>query len=119
MFICGVLCIWDKKYPKSYLADNKVQFVADISAAPSLIKSMFILPGLKEFKHTVLIIDDEHVSASYKPTKYNDQIVIVIGSRDLPFYTVNILRWRFEIGIYTLFNQICNGISLCCILSIF
>ena len=62
---------------ESYLKDNKIQFVADLSKAPSIIRSMFILPGLKDFKHIVLIIDDEKVSANYKPAKHADKIVVV------------------------------------------
>lgn len=50
----------------TYLQDNNTQFVADVSAAPSLIRSMFIMPGLKDFKHTVLILDDESVAANYR-----------------------------------------------------
>ena len=63
--------------PASYLADNKVQFVADISAAPSLIRSMFIMPGLKDLKYSILIIDDKNISASYKPEKNNEKIIVV------------------------------------------
>ncbi len=62
---------------ESYLKDNKIQFVADLSKAPSIIRSMFILPGLKDFKHIVLIIDDEKVSANYKPAENADKIVVV------------------------------------------
>jgi len=62
--------------PETYLEENKVQFIADISSAPSLIRSMFIMPGLKEFKHTVLIIDDEKISAEYKPATNNEKIVV-------------------------------------------
>jgi len=62
---------------ESYLKDNKIQFVADLSKAPSIIRSMFILPGLKDFKHIVLIIDDEKVSANYKPAEHADKIVVV------------------------------------------
>jgi len=62
---------------ESYLKDNKIQFVADLSKAPSIIRSMFILPGLKDFKHIVLIIDDEKVSANYKPAENTDKIVVV------------------------------------------
>ena len=50
----------------SYLADNNTQFVADISAAPSLIQSMFIKPGLEKMKHTVLVLSDKAHAAPYK-----------------------------------------------------
>ena len=33
----------------SYLANNKSIFVADVSSAPSIIRSMFIMPGFKRF----------------------------------------------------------------------
>ena len=63
--------------PDSYFKDNKIQFIADISSAPSLIKKMFVLPGLKDFKHTVLVMDNRKLSAEYKPSaKYDDKIVV-------------------------------------------
>lgn len=62
----------------SYLSDNKTQFVADISAAPSLIRSMFIMPGMKDFNHPILIIENEIVSASYKTEENSEKIVVVI-----------------------------------------
>ena len=50
----------------TYLSENNTQFIADVSAAPSLIRSMFIMPGLKDFKHTVLILDDKEVAVPYR-----------------------------------------------------
>lgn len=61
----------------SYLADNKVVFVADVSSAPSLVRSMFIIPGLKDFKHTVLVMDDKTLAASYKADMESEKIVVV------------------------------------------
>lgn len=61
----------------NYLTDNKVVFVADVSSAPSLIRSMFILPGLKDFKHSVLVMDDKTVSAAYKAGMESEKIVVV------------------------------------------
>ncbi|MBU0720829.1 hypothetical protein KJ877_05760 [bacterium] len=61
----------------SYLQDNKSIFVADVSGAPSLIRSMFIMPGLKEFKHTILVIDDKDISAAYKPAQNQEKITVV------------------------------------------
>ncbi len=62
---------------ESYLKDHKAVFVADVSGAPSLIRSMFILPGLKDFKHTILVIDDAETSAKYKPAHNSEKIVVV------------------------------------------
>ncbi|WP_372999816.1 hypothetical protein [Sulfurimonas sp.] len=60
----------------TYLSDNNTQFVADVSAAPSLIRSMFILPGLKDFKHTVLLLDDKKVAAPYRADMNVEKIVV-------------------------------------------
>jgi len=61
----------------SYLANNKTQFVADVSAAPSLIRSMFIMPGLKDFKHTVLILDDKAVASTFRADMNTEKIIVV------------------------------------------
>lgn len=61
----------------SYLEDNNVIFIADVSGAPSLIRSMFIMPGLKDFKHTVLVIDDKKIAASYKSGLDTETIIVV------------------------------------------
>ena len=61
----------------TYLEDNNVVFVADVSAAPSLIRSMFIMPGLKDFKHTVLILDDKTVASAYKENLDAEKIIVV------------------------------------------
>lgn len=61
----------------TYLSDNKTQFIADVSAAPSLVRSMFILPGLKDFKHTVLVLDDKKVAAPFRSGVDVTKIVVV------------------------------------------
>ena len=61
----------------SYLSDNKTVFIADVSAAPSLIRSMFIMPGLKDFKHTVLILDNKAEAAPFRKDVENEKIVVV------------------------------------------
>lgn len=61
----------------SYLADNNTQFVADISGAPSIIRSMFIMPGLKDFKHTVLLLTEKDVSAPFRAKMDLEKIIVV------------------------------------------
>ncbi len=61
----------------TYLDDNKAIFIADISGAPSLIRSMFIIPGLKEFHHKVFILDDKEVAKKYNTGMDVDKIAIV------------------------------------------
>jgi len=63
--------------PADYLTQNRAVFVADVSGAPSVIRSMFIMPGLKDFKHTVLIIDDKNVATGFKSGIDSEKIVIV------------------------------------------
>lgn len=67
--------------PSTYLSDNNVQFIADVSAAPALIRSMFIMPGLKDFKHTVLIFEDEVVAAPFKVGS-NETSIVFVGLDD-------------------------------------
>ncbi|WP_151901090.1 MULTISPECIES: hypothetical protein [Sulfurimonas] len=61
----------------NYLQEHHVQFVADVSAAPSIIRSLFILPGLKDFKHVVLLLDDKKVAAPYRKGIDTTKIVVV------------------------------------------
>ncbi len=60
-----------------YLQEHHVQFVADVSAAPSIIRSLFILPGLKDFKHIVLLLDDKATAAPYRKGIDTTKIVIM------------------------------------------
>ena len=60
----------------SYLEHNSALFVADVSSAPYMIRSMFIVPGLREFEHNILIIDDKDISNAYKPSKNSEKIVV-------------------------------------------
>ena len=60
-----------------YLEKHNAQFIADVSAAPSLIRSMFILPGLKDFKHTVLLLDEKAVAAPFRKGMDVEKIVVI------------------------------------------
>ncbi len=77
------------KQDPGYLAEHNAVFVADVSAAPSLIRSMFIMPGLKEFKHTVLVIDDENTAASYRIDAHQDTLMIL----DIKDYIIENIRY--------------------------
>jgi hypothetical protein len=66
-----------KTKPDDYLAKHNAEFIADISAAPSLIRSMFVIPGLKDLKHTVLVINDRTVAAPFRKGMNTDKIVVV------------------------------------------
>ncbi len=62
---------------ENYLNDNHALFIADVSGAPSIIRSMFIMPGLKDLKHTVLILDDKSIANEYKAGQDVKKIIIV------------------------------------------
>jgi len=60
-----------------YLQDNKAIFIADVSSAPSIIRSMFIIPGLKDFEHTVLVLDDSNKAAGFRSGVDTEKIIVV------------------------------------------
>jgi hypothetical protein len=63
--------------PADFLAQHKALYVADVSAAPGIIKNMFILPDLKELKFPILLINDDKLSAEYQKGMQTDSIVVV------------------------------------------
>jgi len=66
------------KKPSDFLKNNNAVYVADVSAAPSLIRSMFIMPDLKELEFPILIITDEDVSSEYTKGMDKESIVAVL-----------------------------------------
>ena len=65
------------KQSADFLSTHHTVFVADVSGAPSLIRSMFIMPGLKDFKHTVLIIEDKNLAASYRNEAHKEELMVL------------------------------------------
>jgi hypothetical protein len=63
--------------PADFLAQHHAVYVADVSAAPGIIKNMFILPDLKELKFPILLINDDKLSAEYQKGMQTDAIVVV------------------------------------------
>ena len=66
-----------EKQPADFLAQHHAVYVADVSAAPSIIKSMFILPDLKELPFPILLINDDTLSAAYTQGMNKESIVVV------------------------------------------
>ena len=79
---------FDKQKP-DFLTEHNALFIADVSSAPSLIRSMFIMPGLKDFKHTVLVIEDKNVAASYRIDEKSDQLMVL----DLDDFIIKNIRF--------------------------
>ena len=65
------------KQDPNFLVEHNAVFIADVSGAPSLIRSMFIMPGLKDFKHPVLVIEDKNVAASYRIDENSEKLMIL------------------------------------------
>ena len=63
--------------PANFLQEHRALYVADVSAAPSLIKKMFILPDLKELKFPILLINDDKLSAEFSKGMDKEKIVVV------------------------------------------
>ena len=66
-----------EKQKADFLAQHKAVYVADVSAAPSLIKSMFILPDLKKLQFPILLINDDNLSAAYSKGMDKEKIIVV------------------------------------------
>jgi len=64
------------KKDKNFLSSREAVFVADISAAPSVVQMLFIKPGLRDFKHTVLVLEDEKLAKRYKTEQMQSKIVV-------------------------------------------
>ncbi|MGB5965829.1 MAG: hypothetical protein WBF77_03920 [Sulfurimonadaceae bacterium] len=65
------------KQDPNFLVEHNAVFIADVSGAPSLIRSMFIMPGLKDFKHPVLVIEDKNVAAGYRIDENSEKLMIL------------------------------------------
>lgn len=61
----------------SYLQEHHTAFIADVSAAPSIIRSLFIMPGLKDFKHQVLLFEEEDIALPYREGVDTTKISVV------------------------------------------
>ena len=66
-----------KMQSATYLSEHNTVFIADVSAAPSLIRTVFIMPGLKEFKHTVLLFEDKKMAAPFKKGLDINKVTVV------------------------------------------
>jgi hypothetical protein len=63
--------------PADFLEQHHAVYVADVTPAPSIIKSMFILPDLKKLPFTILLINDEKLSSQYSKGVDKESIVVV------------------------------------------
>lgn len=67
----------DRKDP-NFLKKNQSLFIVDVSAAPSIIQKVFILPGLKKFNYPVLIFTEEEEAKPFREKVNTAKILEVI-----------------------------------------
>ena len=62
--------------PTDFLDKKDVLFIADVSAMPSII-SWFVLPGLKDHKYSIIVLNDDELSKKYKNETNKEKITVV------------------------------------------
>lgn len=66
-----------EKEDKNYLSRHNTQFVIDLSAAPGMIRSLFIIPKLEKYTYPVLIIENEETANRYADETNKGKIMVV------------------------------------------
>jgi hypothetical protein len=51
--------------PTAFLTQHHAVYIADISSAPSLIKTLFVLPKMRDFAFPILLIEDDNMSKRF------------------------------------------------------
>jgi len=90
-----------EKQDSKYLANKNAQFIIDLSGAPSIIRSFFIIPKLEKYSYSVLIIKDDEVSKKYIDEKNIDKVMVVtlddLNVKSVDFFkTTNELKTFLE-----------------------
>ena len=60
-----------------FLSEKSAYYVTDISAAPTLIRNAFILPGLKKAAYPVLLMYDPAIAAKFRDDAQKESLMIV------------------------------------------
>jgi len=61
----------------NYLKEKNTFFVADVSAMPTIIQ-WFALPSLKDYPYTIIVFNDDDLSAKYKNEEKIEKIMVVL-----------------------------------------
>lgn len=81
----------------TYLANKNAIFIADISQVPSLIRSLFVEPGLKDLTHRVLLIEDDATSAKYR-TEANAESIVVAKLSNGIIQSITLIHTKNELA---------------------
>ena len=60
-----------------FLFDNNAFYITDISAAPTIIRNAFILPGLKKAVYSVLLMYDPAMATKFHDDAHKDAIMVL------------------------------------------
>lgn len=71
-----VRSLLDTKGPE-YVPKRKMAVVSDLSNAPSFVRTLFILPGLKAYAYDMLIIEDEFSPVIFKSELEKVSVIVV------------------------------------------
>lgn len=66
-----------KRQKDSFVKDNGLKIIADVSKMPSLIKKFFAIPDLQKSNYPILLIEDEELSKKYQNHQHVEEIMIV------------------------------------------
>lgn len=56
---------WLKDKPATYLEDNNIQYIADITPMPGIISWLFAKPKMRKYPFTILLVDDDEFAAKF------------------------------------------------------
>lgn len=61
----------------AFLEQHQAMIMIDVSAAPSIIQKLFILPGLKKFEYPVLIFTEEERAQAFREGVNTEKVLAV------------------------------------------
>ena len=70
-----------KERSGAFIDKQGVKVVADLSNAPSFVRSLFILPGLRKLDYEVLVIEDEFSPVIFQSILEQVTVVTVDGAQ--------------------------------------
>lgn len=62
---------------KDYLTSKNAIYVADISGVPSIIASMFVLPGMKKSSYSTTVIQDEKDASMFINVANKESVMVI------------------------------------------
>lgn len=73
----------------NYLKDNSAIYLADVSAAPSFVTNMFMVPKFKKYNYSMGLIRDEELAKQF-PAK--EEMITVINVENSKITTIEYIK---------------------------